>query len=164
MNNIQFDEHGYLKPYEGIEATVETLKEFFVNGFRESHSRQALFGNYRQYTKSFKQRVFPYFEQWVNGSFVSLNPNPRDIDVVAFLDYRVFSSKEKLLDEFLSFSLEAEGIDAYIVPVFPEGHENFLVAERFKGQWYNRFTSTKANEADRIFRKGFLKIKFEPKL
>lgn len=162
MKPIQFDEHGYLKPYEGLEATVETLKEYFVDGFNENGSRFVLFENYLQYIEGFKEKVFPYFEQWVNGSFVSRHPNPRDIDLVTFLDYRVFHAKEKLLDGFLSFSLEPQGIDAYIVPVFPDGHEHFSVTKKFESQWLNRFSWTKADNADRIFRKGFLKIKFKP--
>lgn len=162
MQVIQFDEHGLLRPYKGINATVAVLKEYLVDGFQKSYSRQILFENYLWYVEHFKKKVFPYFEQWVNGSFVSRHPNPRDIDLVTFLDYRVFYAKEKLLDEFLSFSLEPKGIDAYIVPVFPNGHEHFSITKKFKGQWPNRFTRTKADEADNVFRKGFLKIKFEP--
>ena len=159
--SINFDENGYLLPYEGIEISMETLERIFVNEIPGSKTRKRLFNNYLDYTIQFQQKVFPYFEQWVNGSFVTHKPNPRDIDIVTFLDFEVFKLRESHLDQFLSFTLEGKGIDAYIVPVYPVGHSLHGLGERLKAQWLNRFSFAKADNEDRILPKGFVKIKFE---
>ena len=160
MTSIQFDEHGYLVPYQEIDVNLEIIETHFVEQFQGSRTRHGLFTNFQWYLETFKAEIFPHFEQWLNGSFVTQKLNPADIDFVTFLNFRVFQAKEGLLDNFLSFSLETKGLDAYIVPVFPVDHENHQTSKAFQNQWLNRFTTTKADDLDRIYQKGFLKLTF----
>jgi len=49
----------------------------------------------------------------VDGSFVTLKENPKDIDVVTFLDWEVYELREKALERFWGYNLEDKGLDTY---------------------------------------------------
>ncbi|MCB0633190.1 MAG: hypothetical protein R2824_03765 [Saprospiraceae bacterium] len=160
MKELDFNSNGYLSPYHPIDSNTDSLEHYFVANFPNSRTRKKLFQNYQQYTSRFSQEIYPYFEQWIDGSFVSLKENPNDIDIVTFLDYKIFNLRAYKLDDFLSFSLESEGIDAYIVPIYPENHPFYSKGRQLKTQWLDRFSSTKADIFDNIHPKGFLSINF----
>ncbi len=101
-------------------------------GFPNSITRKRLFINYLRYLESFKSRVTRNFTQWINGSFISQKENPKDIDLVTFFDFEIYESQEPYLDKFWSFSLENEGLDAYLVKAYPKSHPNhYLTLEKF---------------------------------
>ena len=156
---LNFDENGNLYPYESIEVDLDTLERYFVTAFPNSQTRKRLFENYLRYIYRFQDEVFPFFEQYINGSFVTKKENPKDIDIVTFLDFEVYQKREKsnTLDKFWSFSLEDEGIDAYLVEDFPENHPEFMVTKLSKIRWVELYSSDKP----KIHKKGFLKIIFE---
>ena len=155
---LNFDEFGNLTPYQAIEVDVDTLEAYFVTAFPKSTTRKRLFENYLRYIYRFQDEVFPFFEQYINGSFVTQKENPKDIDIVTFLDYAVYQKRgDKVLDKFWTFSLEDEGIDAYLVEDFPKEHLEFQETRLIKNDWINRYSNTK----ERTHKKGFLKIIFE---
>lgn len=155
---LDFDEFGNLTPYEVIETDLATLEAYFVTAFPKSETRKRLFENYLRYIYRFQDEVFPIFEQWINGSFVTQKENPKDIDIVTFLDYEVYEKRgDAILDKFWSFSLEDEGIDSYIVRDFPENHSKFEKTVRSKKEWTNLYSGTRG----KFEYKGFLKIIFE---
>jgi hypothetical protein len=156
---LKFNDQGLLVPAGPILTDLEVIKRHFVDGFPKSRTRARLFGNFERYISQFQSEVFPWFEVWVDGSFVTRKDNPKDVDVVILLDYRVYSVKIKYLDIFFSFSLEKEGIDAYIVPVFPEGHDSFEEFIHESGLWHLRFTENR-----REGRKGYLKMNIGKKV
>lgn len=84
---LDFDEFGNLTPYKIIETDLITLEAYFVTAFPKSKTRKRLFENYLSYIYRFQDEVFPIFEQWIDGSFVTQKENPKDIDIVTFLDY-----------------------------------------------------------------------------
>jgi hypothetical protein len=151
--DFHFNAQGLLVPAEAISADLGGIKQYFVDNFPNSKTRAILFSNLENYISQLQNEVFPWFEIWVDGSFVTKKENPNDIDVVLLLDFQVYDLKIKQLEKFYSFSLEKEGIDAYIVPVFPEGHHFFEDFERESGLWHRRFTENRQDG-----RKGFLKI------
>lgn len=162
MATYQFDKYGYLSPYEGQWTTVEELRHYFVEQFPTSEKRLLLFNNYLRFIYRFQDDVFPYFEQWINGSFVSKKENPKDIDLVTFLDYRVYQSKgEKIMDRFWSFSLEDEFLDSYIVKVYPEDHALHWKYKESCAYWNRLYTQVNPNYDFSKRRKGFLKLNFE---
>jgi hypothetical protein len=110
---LKFTEHGYLTLIDGIETDLSGFKQTFVDYFPLSEKRQFLFHNYLEYLRLFSRKITPHFEQWINGSFVTKKENPNDIDFVTFIDARIFERNEAKLEEFWSFSLEDEGLDAY---------------------------------------------------
>lgn len=88
--------------------------------------------------------------------------NPNDIDFVVFIDFEVFDNKEKELENFWSFSLENEGLDAYIVKVYPSSNSLFSsVTELFKEEWSKRYAHTKMDKQGQIHPKGFVELKFD---
>lgn len=153
---LNFDDKGNLFPYEPIEVNLDTSETYFVTAFPTSKTRKRLFENYLRYIYRFQDKVFPFFEQYINGSFVTQKENPKDIDIVTFLDYEVYEKRGKL-DKFWSFSLEDEGIDAYIVEDFPKSHPEFMVTKLSKARWKELYS----NDRQKIHRKGFIKIIFE---
>ena len=157
MKVLQFDENGYLKSEMDtiIEVDIPILQQYFSS----SNTRKWLFDNYLNYIESFQRLVFPYFEQWIDGSFISQTQNPRDIDIVTFLDYRVFNQKINQLDNFLSFSRESEGLDTYIVKHFPENHSKFTDYMEIRELWKARFAFDREERP-----KSFVKINFEKAL
>jgi len=157
MQKIEFDENGYLKPYMGIEADVDLLKLIFVDSFPKSDRRAFLFDNYLRFLYGFQDNIFPFFEQWIDGSFVTQKDNPKDIDIVTFLHTDVWSRIDtKKLDKFWSFSLEDQFIDSYLVEVFSEHHPNYPVYQSEKSNWFKRYQTDRKK-----VKKGFLKLTFE---
>jgi len=101
---LTFTEAGFLAPAKGIEASLEAIEAFFVKAFPHSETRSRLFENYMGYLHRFQNDIFPWFEMWVDGSFVTLKENPKDIDVVTFLDWEVYEMREKALEKFWGFN------------------------------------------------------------
>ncbi|MBI5916155.1 MAG: hypothetical protein HY842_12335 [Bacteroidetes bacterium] len=155
---LEFNKQGLLVPHEGIQVDLETMEQRFVHDFPKSTIRKQLFENYLKYLSQLQSEVFPWFEQWVGGSFVTLKENPKDIDLVTLLDYRVFDLKEKVIERFYSFNWEVEGIDAYFMRVVPEGEPGYSISERDKELWFARFRSTILEVP-----KGFVTLVFENK-
>ena len=155
---LNFDEFGNLTPYQAIEVDVDTLEAYFVTAFPKSTTRKRLFENYLRYIYRFQDEVFPFFEQYINGSFVTKKENPKDIDIVTFLDYEVYQKRgDKVLDKFWSFSLEDDGIDAYLVMDYPKNHPLHKETLDAKVIWTNLYSRIYKPEPSQ----GFLKITFE---
>lgn len=158
MTQLNFDEDGNLMPYKMIEVDVDTLEHYFVTAFPNSTTRKRLFENYLRYLYRFQDEVFPFFEQWIDGSFVTQKENPNDIDLVTFLDYEVFEKRgDAVLDKFWSFSLEDEGIDSYIAKQYPSTHKFYKKTLSSEKYWLKLYGS---NRAETMY-KGFIKIIFE---
>lgn len=152
---LTFTESGLLTPATGIETSLEVIEQQFVTAFPDSASRKRLFENFQNYLTGFQNEIFPWFEMWVDGSFVTMKENPKDIDVVTFLDWEVYERRERKLERFLGYYLEAEGIDAYIVKVFPESHPEFGDYQDDMAYWNHIFVNNRGSA-----QKGFLKLKF----
>jgi Family of unknown function (DUF6932) len=157
MKNLTFDENGYLQPYKPIEADLNIFKKYFVDAFPNSERRRLLFDNYLRFLYRFKDEVFPLFEQWINGSFVTQKENPKDIDIVTFLDYKIWERRgAEVLDKFWTFSLEDKFIDSYLVASYPSDHPNYSVFKSEQELWADRYETDKDN-----YPKGFIKLVFK---
>ena len=157
QKKLIFDKQGYLQPYEPIEVDLATLKFNFVDAFPNSKRRRWLFNNYLRFLYRFQDNVFTFFEQWINGSFTTQEPNPKDIDVVTFLEYQVYEKRgDKVLDKFWKFSLEDQYLDSYIVKSYPKDHPNHSIFQSEQALWKDRYGTDREN-----LPKGFLKIVFK---
>jgi hypothetical protein len=79
---LNFDERGNLKPYECIHSSVDELKDYFVTAIK-SETRISNFEKYLKYSADLKQLSGgKSLKQWINGSFVTMKPDPDDIDLV----------------------------------------------------------------------------------
>lgn len=157
MLKITFDENGYLYPYEPIEVDLDILKTNFVDAFPNSESRQWLFNNYLKFLYQFQDEVFTYFEQWIDGSFITQKENPKDIDLVTFLDFEVWETRgEEHLEKFWKFSLEDQCLDSYLVKSYPPNHRNYKVFRSEQNRWNDLFGKDRESRT-----KGFLKLVFK---
>ncbi|MFK7933926.1 MAG: hypothetical protein AB8G22_10475 [Saprospiraceae bacterium] len=165
MKKFKFDAKGYLLSDNSEWTTLEEIRYNFVDSFPNSERRLLLFNNYLRFLYRFQDLVFPYFEQWIDGSFISQKENPKDIDIVTFLDYRVYRLKgEPFMDQFWSFSLEDEFIDSYIVEIYPESHEMYVPYQQNIERFTNLYGTSRADDRGVVKEKGFLKILFEKSL
>ena len=163
-SNLQFDRNGFLTPPTVLETRLDLVEEAFVNKFVWSKTRGQLFENYLQFVFDLQRDVFPYFEQWLDGSFVTQKLNPKDIDIVTFLDYRVFKSKEEALERYWSFNMEHKKLDTYFVIEYPPDHPLHHLTLHDQTHWKNIFGATRADELGVRHPKGFLKLIFEKQI
>ncbi len=164
MNEFNFDENGFLKPAAAIPTTIEKMEEWFVEAFPFSEQRGWLFENYLKFVSEFQRTVFPYFVQWIDGSFVTQKQDPGDIDIVTFLDYRVYRAKEKEIERFLSFNMEDKGLDTYFAPDYPLEHERHFATLLDKEKWLEVYSNRRQKTNGIIIPKGFLELTFEKEI
>ncbi|TAE18077.1 MAG: hypothetical protein EAZ95_05185 [Bacteroidetes bacterium] len=67
---------------------------------------------------------------------------------------------QQRLEEFWSYSLEKEGLDSYLLGVYPENHPNFEDYKLKMAEWTIIYQSAKINGLAERNLKGFLEIKF----
>jgi hypothetical protein len=152
---LTFTQASLLTPATGIETSLEDMEQNFVRAFLTSETRHHLFENYQRYLYRFQDEIFPWFEQWVDGSYVTRKENPKDIDIVTFLDWEVYELRRKAVEKFWGFNFENQGIDAYIVAVYPEDHFEYSNFIHTRNRWLETFINNRGKE-----RKGFIKIQF----
>ena len=146
-------------PYQEQASTTDTIFHQLVEPFPASLSRATLFHEWGKYNRLLRSVIGEDFRQWINGSFVTQKTNPKDIDLVSFIPYRAYERHEAILDKFWSDAWEAEGIDAYIVKVYPEDHSNYEKRTRIEQeQWVRRYSATKPTRDFVTYPKGFLSI------
>jgi hypothetical protein len=97
---MEFDAFGHLIPYEVIETDLATFEAVFVTAFPGSMARRTIFEAYLDYLARLKGAFGVGFQQWIGGSFVTLKPEPADLDVVTFLDFRLYERSPRRLWEF----------------------------------------------------------------
>lgn len=151
---LQFDENGYLTPYGPIESNLETLEEVFA----QSQHRQKLFEEYLSFVETLKSLELGSFFQWVNGSFVTRKPVPKDIDVVTFVDYRNFPEKEAVLKQSL---FKTKILDCYFTIFYPEKHPLHNLFKMDKAEWLYLYATTRRNiKTGKMGNKGFIQLNF----
>lgn len=138
------------------------MKAKFVDLFGEGSSRKRLFSGYEQYNADLKSLLNNQkFFQWINGSFISTKINPRDIDIVNFIDYKLVGAHEKNLQGFINRQGKATfGIDGYIVKIYPKAHKNFIRTKSDLIYWENWFSMSIKNRRKQRYPKGFVELEF----
>lgn len=148
---MTFDEYGYLTPYEVIETDIETFEEVFVKRFPSSSTRSAIFGEYLTYLGQLRQIIGGEFYQWIDGSFTTQKLNPRDIDVVTFINASFFDANERELRDWDRQSY----VDAYFVRVFPKEHRQRIFYESDYLRWLHLFGRSREKKS-----KGIIQLQF----
>jgi len=157
---FNFDIRGYLKPYGKNIINVESLKAGFVDPFNEGSSRKKLYKGYVKYNTDLKRVLSnKKYYQWINGSFISTKVNPRDIDMVNFIDFELAGVNEKELKRFTNRQSKVKyGIDGYIVRIYPEAHKNFIRTKSDLIYWENWFGMSAKNRRKQRYPKGFVEL------
>jgi len=136
---LEFDKNGHLFPYESITCNLEDFKNTFIDSFPNSETRFSLGKTYNQF---------------LNGSFVTQKLNPKDIDIVSFIDFNKYETQEKLFKE-LKAHYKDLNIDCYFVKKYSEKHKYFIRYRTDMLYWNDLFTKSRKRQ-----NKGYLKIKF----
>lgn len=161
--DLSFDTRGNLKPYDIIELSLPEFTEYFVNSFNPDTTRKELFDKYQNYLADLNEVLRHRFFQWIDGSFITTTRNPKDIDLVSFVDYRDYEKSKKIIENRFSprNSRETYTVDAYIAPKYPEGHRKYVIYHSDSLYWRNLFGKTRVNRAKRQFEKGIVQLNFE---
>ncbi len=161
--DLSFDSDGLLMPYTAVTADLESFGRIFVGGFPDSATRGGIFDNYLDWLATFKLTVCQTgFYQWIDGSFVTRKNNPNDLDIVTFVDSRVFIQKKKELQSLRSDELlKLKKLDCYFVELLPSDSRQYFVYQSDKMYWLHQFSYTKRNpKTDQRHEKGFIQINF----
>lgn len=159
---MEFDIHGNLKPYGSIEANLQEFEEVFVTGFPASSGRQDIWLHFNVFLEEFKNDIMQEgFYMWLNGSFVTRKANPRDLDLVIFLDFGVMERAENKLSRFKSLAYQKEkSLDIYFSSVYPTGHRYNIRSVLDAMEWLDLFSHSRPQKHTRKRPKGFIKIAF----
>jgi len=157
---ITFDEHGLIQPKEIIEISVEKLHHIFVEEREEKSYREKLFQRYLTYTASIEKNIGKILFQFVNGSFSTLKEKPKDIDLVSFIHYSDYKSKQAEIELFLSDWENVVEIDGFIAPFSYSGHPHFIESQLSYEYWKSLYSFTRKQENGQSLSKGLIKINF----
>jgi hypothetical protein len=158
---LSFNTKGLLTPDTNLIASVSDLKKYFVEAI-PSTTRPEIFEKYIRYSNALKKMLkTDSLKQWINGSFVTMVRDPKDIDLITFidLDLRVKFQKE-LMDFSAKGANEIYGVDAYLLTVLPDGHEKIFLFHSDKAYWMSRFSKTRRDNSGKKHPKGFLEINY----
>jgi hypothetical protein len=156
---LHFDSKGNLKPYQQIHSNIQDLKTYFVDNIA-SNTRLDIYNKYIRYSNDLKNLIGKELMQWVNGSFVTQKTNPKDIDLITFLDHKDIKKLGSKLDTFKpSECWNIYGVDAYILEVYAPNHDCANFTDCDVAYWLNLFGQTRPNRRTGIKnKKGFLEI------
>ena len=151
---LEFDFDGHLKPYRAISVPSDQLEKLAEEHFLMNKHRRALFMHYIFLSKELDNILtFPSF-QYLDGSFVTHKSEPKDLDLVIFIDHRDFEANEKELKSLLERNKNLN-LDCYFERLYPEEHKFFMRYKTDLLYWESLFSKTRAKK-----NKGFLKIEY----
>ena len=150
---LNFNENGYLAPFEAIATEVNTAKSAFA--FNEH--RGVIWSYFEGFALELQNMLQMPFSIWVNGSFTTQKAFPNDLDCVVFIDFEVYETVEKELQRFKSLEYKkANFLDIYFVKIYPKEHKKHFFQEIDTMEWFFLFTKTRRKNVY----KGFLQLNF----
>ncbi|QRR01184.1 DUF6932 family protein [Dyadobacter sandarakinus] len=153
---MEFDIKGNLMPYEIIYTDLATFKRELVDAFPHSRTRQHIFQNFAGYIEKLTALIGTDFYQWIDGSFVTRKLDPRDIDVVTFVDADVYNKCEQGIQLLRDYNRDHQtGLDEYFVKHYPELHRKNVLYQMDIVQWYTQFCTSRTGA-----RKGFIQLNY----
>ncbi len=159
--SLFLDSLGHLYPYEKITSSVAETSDLFVAPYPNSTTRKVIFDVYLAYIREFRRTITTEFTHWLDGSFMSPKLNPKDLDCVVFLDYRIFEQKEDAIFNALWKYRDME-LDAFISPIYPIGHSLRANTEEKLDYWTRLFSSSRPDPITKMeVPKGFIEIIFK---
>lgn len=159
---FKFDEKGFLQPAQPIEATREVCEQFFVHGMKDSETRQRLWSKFVAFIERFQQELTSEFKVWLDGSFITMKLNPKDIDAVFLLDYLICERKKSVLDNwwFTAENKLGNGLDLYYSVEYPESHKRHFLTHLNHLYWLDVYSHTRRDSFGQQHPKGFVELKF----
>jgi hypothetical protein len=136
----------------------DEVQRHFVDSFTESKTRADLYTKWLEHREALTA-IIPIQHQWVDGSYVTAAVNPRDVDVVTFIDGPTFESLSlgaRLIAQSLLAGHQTRdtwGIDSFAIPVYPQSHAQHSVTLATMQEWTKVFGRGRDGIA-----KGFLEV------
>jgi hypothetical protein len=156
---LEFNTAGLLTPSSIITSTLSEFERYFAIDSPEN-IRRNLFDNYLNYKNELKEVCgINELKQWIDGSFVMKKARSDDIDLVSFIDFEMFESKEtELKKSVYPASTVNYGLDCYLIVTYSEGHKSHFFYKSDCAYWINQFDKTKPDRKHKRIPKGFLEI------
>lgn len=176
---LQFTKEGYLKPGRHKSNIIE-FKEFFVNNFPKSISRDSRFRGFVKYSTDICNRINCTRREIIAGSFVSDKDNPHDIDFLIVLNKMNLTrqekkyiqmeverkKQEKRMRDAMIEQVDAGYLDINLIPCC----DNFFVYHQqpksktyneyleSKKYWINKFGKTREDENGNRIKRGVVDL------
>lgn len=156
----EFDEWGNLTPYGPIVLKQNEFLRRFSEIAVQQH-RKALLEKYRRYTMQVQAILQDSFTQFIDGSFVTSKPLPRDIDVVTFVPYARSLVVKNELEALFRTSRAERVIEGYFAWLPDEETPVYEDARGTYEYWSNFFSHSRYDEQmEQVRPKGFIVIHF----
>lgn len=148
---VEFNELGHLTKLYNLKG-IDELKSSFVEPFENSVSRKLIFEDYVEYVTLLKTIIPNEIIQWINGSFVTLKTNPRDIDLVTFVDFSTYKKHESLFEELQKWRFDPKRkVDGYFIKTYPKNHSNHKFYKFDEIEWRFLFREVKQSKIKKDF-------------
>ncbi len=149
MCKIQFDEKGNAKPYGLTKLTYEECREYFVDAFPDSETRDKNWEQFLEFHKDIEDVSKFSVKHWIDGSFVTNKLSPKDIDVVSFVRPENLTLALQQFDMNKSdpkgYVKNKYNIDNYIVVDCSSSHPYYGKMKQQREYWL-KFFSTDRND------------------
>lgn len=156
---LEFDDKGHLIPYNVIELSYKNFIANFVKQFPLNSTRHQIFNNFEVFLGEFSSKVYPNFQIWINGSFVTKKVNPNDIDCLIFINYEWLKENELKLSDFKN-KIKNDRLDVYFLIEYSANHEFRVLTETDTFYWKDWFSRTRINRSGKSSPKGFVELQF----
>ena len=157
---LQFDSKGYPVPDQVLPCTLSEFRAVFVEGMPDEN-RPLIFENFLQFCVGLMRDLnLTEIKIWANGSFTTRKRNPKDLDVVVFVDAEVSERHQQLLKtRYRNDVLQKEKrLDVYFVEVYPENHPKHFPMRSDMAYWIEKFTRTRPDWKGVVHKKGMLEL------
>ncbi|NVK66087.1 MAG: hypothetical protein HWE22_15965 [Flavobacteriales bacterium] len=157
MKELEFDENGFLIPYDIIEVSFSCFQNEFIQKVN-SNKRLELFQDFSHFLEFTSRFISQDFKLWIGGSFVTKKENPSDVDVLLFLNQVEFDNHQSNGNlEFLHRASKSMfNVDLYILPVLSSQDEEYISIQNSIENWKKRFIQYSPN----VPKRGFVSIVF----
>jgi hypothetical protein len=162
--NFKYDIRGNLQANEIVPLDWADFKTAFVTDFSKiSTTRENLLANFIAYLKIFQQSINPNFKVWIDGSFISNKTDPRDIDALFLLDYKIAERYKSILDNqfFIKDYKLSKGLDLYYSCEYPENHKRHFLSHLNHLYWQDVYGHTRKDINGFQYSKGFVELTFD---
>ena len=142
-----------------LECTMQEVEKLFV--LHKAAQRLRLYAELQRYNSALRTVVGQPFRQWIDGSFISAQPLPNDLDLVSFLPYEAVKGRLDQLVGFYQLNLAYAGLEAYLVLQHLASDSRYFLSRADEGYWNDLFRKTRPNRFGQAHTKAFMEILVE---
>lgn len=157
-----FEPSGNLPPGRHNAAPVD-VHAALVATFPSSVRRPGIFAWWERHLAALRWLI-AVNRQWIGGSFVSVKPEPDDIDVCTFMDgpqADALPSEQQDIIRFMTAGKVTQGFwhcDSYPVLEYPPGHPNHAAYVAAVAYWHNWWGQSRPDPSGAQVARGYLEV------